>query len=1015
MRIKKLLAFLFCLSLLPLNALPVAQADDSDIFGANIQPNVMILLDSSGSMATDQVPAQLYDPGTAYPPAVQSGTTYYNAVQVYKDPSSSNKWGNYANTVALVSCGTGAQTTAIQNTLNTGGTWTGNTCGGTSHTLATGNYVNYSKSAAGALDYKINIARRVLTKLINGTDGVRMGLAIYKNNTSNSTNDGAAILAPIGSTQATMVAALTGWTPANYTPLGEALRDIGTYYKHQAVWSYNISAGTYTKTTFADPIQYDCQPNFVIIMTDGLQNGSLDVRTEATNRQTQDHSSAIPGIQKVIVDTVGFAIGTADTTAGANATLQTAATNGGGTFYSTVNESQLEAALEAAIRSIMAASFSFATPTIPTTSATGIARAYLASFESNPSQPLWTGHLKAYNRGADGNVVTDTTTGKPDETTTCFADPPTNSKPCYVWDAGLNHTDPSNKGAMPDSANRVIYTATAINGSRENFTLANTNITATRLGVASTARDSLINFIRGLDAYDQNGDGSTTDERASKLGDIYHSSPVVVTPPFLPGDSSYLTWSATDAIKNRTTILLAGANDGMLHAFRESDGVELWAFIPPDLLDNLKDLSQSVPHEFFVDSSPIAADIKVNGSWKTIVVFGERRGGPYYHALDITDPTNPIYLWSFTDSKIAETWSEPAIGKVKMNCGSGCTEKYVLFVGGGYDTASNNSLGKAVFAVDANTGAKLWEYYYATGATDDRKYMNFSVPGNPLALDLSNDGYIDRLYIGDVGGQIWRFDLNPNPTATDGTAGVAHLTAGMVDNWTGRRFFRPVLDTATADPNPPAAGEYYPTQAIYSPPNAALDTSGNLWLYFGTGDRNHPNIATTTNRFYGMKDTGQTTTLHETDLVAASTITATTTITNGWYVVLPASEKVLSAADVFNSVAFFSTFTPSTTVACGTGGGTAKLYAVQMTNAYAAIDWGTSLPYTTASPSDATKARAKTIGTGIPSKPVVIISDTGATVTTSVIAATTSQQLPSNPAPPPTSMRNILYWKENFQ
>jgi len=1004
MRIKKLLAFLLCLALIPLNVpLPVARADDSDIFGANIQPNVMIFLDSSGSMETDQIPAQVYVSTTAYPPAVQSGTTYYDAVKVYKDPSSSQKWGDYANTVALVSCGTTAQTTTIRNALNTDGKWTGNTCGGTNHTLATGNYVNYSKSAAGALDKKINIARRVLTKLINNTDGVRMGLAKFKNDAGTLNGDGAYVVAPIGSAKATMVAGLSGWTPANYTPLGEALRDIGTYYK----------GGTFHGQSFASPIQYDCQPNFVIMMTDGLENGHSNIRTEATNRQTQDHSSTIPGTQKVIVDTVGFAIASTDAAA-ANTVLQTAATNGGGKFYSTENEAQLEAALEAAIRSIMAAAFSFATPTIPTTSATGIARAYLASFESNPSQPFWTGHLKAYNRSADGNVVTDTTTGKPDESTTCFVDSPTNTKPCYVWDAGLNHTDPSNKGAMPDAASRVIYTATAINGSREDFSIANTNITAARLGVDSTARDSLINFIRGLDAYDQNANGSTTDQRASKLGDIYHSSPVVVTPPFLPGDSSYQAWSASDAIKNRMTILLSGANDGMLHAFRESDGVELWAFIPPDLLDNIKILSQSVPHEFFVDASPIAADIKVGGSWKTIVVFGERRGGPYYHALDITDPTNPTYMWSFTDSKIAETWSEPAIGKVKMDCGSGCTEKYVFFIGGGYDTPSNNALGKAVFAVDANTGTKLWEYY-RTGATNDSQYMNFSIPGSPLILDLNNDGFIDRLYIGDVGGQIWRFDLNPTATS-----GVAHLTAGMVDNWTGRRFFRPGLDTATADPNPPTAGEYYPTQAIYASLNAALDTSGNLWLYFGTGDRNHPNIMTTTNRFYAVKDTGQTTTLHETDLVAASTITTTTTITNGWYLTLPVSEKILAAADVFNSVAFFSTFTPSTTVACGTGGGTAKLYAVQMTTGYAAMDWSTSLAYSTSTSgtgggSNASNTRSKTIGTGIPSKPIVIISDTGATVTTSVIAATTSQQLPSNPAPPPASMRNILYWKENFQ
>jgi type IV pilus assembly protein PilY1 len=63
-------------------------------------------------------------------------------------------------------------------------------------------------------------------------------------------------------------------------------------------------------------------------------------------------------------------------------------------------------------------------------------------------------------------------------------------------------------------------------------------------------------------------------------------------------------------------------------------------------------------------------DIKASGTWKTIVVFGLRRGGPFYYALDVTDTTNPQWMWSFTDSKIAEAWSEPSMGKVKISSSS---------------------------------------------------------------------------------------------------------------------------------------------------------------------------------------------------------------------------------------------------------------------------------------------------------------------------------------------------------
>jgi type IV pilus assembly protein PilY1 len=48
-------------------------------------------------------------------------------------------------------------------------------------------------------------------------------------------------------------------------------------------------------------------------------------------------------------------------------------------------------------------------------------------------------------------------------------------------------------------------------------------------------------------------------------------------------------------------------------------------------------------------------------------VFGQRRGGKNYYALDITNTTNPQYLWTFNDTNLGETWSEPAIGKVKMS------------------------------------------------------------------------------------------------------------------------------------------------------------------------------------------------------------------------------------------------------------------------------------------------------------------------------------------------------------
>jgi type IV pilus assembly protein PilY1 len=541
-----------------------------------------------------------------------------------------------------------------------------------------------------------------------------------------------------------------------------------------------------------------------------------------------------------------------------------------------------------------------------------------------------------------------------------------------------------------------------VSGARESFTTSNSAITTALLGAAdSTEKNTIIDFLRGTpDINDEDRDGDKTEDRPWKLGDIFHSTPVLVSPPFLTSpDPSYNAFKTAQA--NRTTVLIAGANDGMLHAFRESDGVELWAFIPPDMLDNVGDLTNaSGEHEFYVDSSPIAADVKIGGNWKTIVVFGHRRGGKNYHALDITDTTNPLYLWTFNDTNLGESWSEPAIGKVKMNDG---TDKWVAFVGGGFDStfanySSGSKVSEAFFVIDIGNGAKLWEYYNAASSTDDRQYMNFSIPASPTAVDLNRDGYIDRVYIGDVGGQLWKFDVAP--------AGGATVSGGPVTNWSGKRLFA----AASGQANPPAAGEFYSAQAIFSAPTLAYDDKSNLWVFFGTGDRYHPNNSSA-NRFYGIKENTSMTNgsvLIESNLTNLSS--GSGAVTQGWYVLLASNEKVLAPADVFNSIVLFTTFTPSTAAVCGGGGGDAKLYSINMTTGDAALNLTNSTPLTAG---QAATAMAKSIGTGIPSKPIIIMSESGNRATPYVISGTTNQQISTTQVPQVT-VRKLVGWREVF-
>jgi type IV pilus assembly protein PilY1 len=960
-QMKKAVAVLLSVSLLlisvpPISNVPKARADDSDIFfGANIQPNVMILIDSSQSMS-DAVPTVYYSPTTTYDILNRCGTarnTACTSTVVYKKLGSGSTatYTLYANTVALVS------SSSARTALNSTGYWSGS-IGGTSYSLFVGNYLNAELGVCTSppcTEAKISIAKRVVETLISNTEGVRFGTMKFKSN-------GGQIISPVGTavgtttTSGTLLYGIENMTQTSVgTVLGESVRDAGLYYNGQL-------------TGYSTPIQYKCQANFLVVITDGLYTG-IDPRPQATTLFTHD-ASALAGLQNVIVDTIGFGIGASEpgNALAADDVLRTVASNGGGSFFHTDTADQLEVALQDAIQQIVQATFSFATPVVPTTSTTGSTKAFLASFQSNASRPFWRGYLKAYQRGADGLVPVDAD-GIP-------------LSSALLWDAGTLLS-------LKSPAARIIKTVRS--GTLTDFS----NVTASDLGVSTNAdRDKVVGFIQGVDTFDENANGNITEDREWKLGDIFHSTPVLVTPPFLTSsDSSYTTFKNNNA--TRTSVVIAGANDGMLHAFGESDGQERWAFIPPNLLSKLKNLTvASNQHDFYVDGSPVAADIKIGSTWKTIVVFGERRGGASYYALDITDTTNPQYLWSFTDTKMGETWSTPAVGKVQMADG---TTKFVAFVGGGYDTPSNNDLGKAVFAINLADGTKLWEYYHTASAGDDKQYMNFSLPGDASAVDLNADGFIDKVYIGDVGGQLWKFD----------TSAAATLSGGLVNNWTGKRMFTAPLSGT----NPPASGEYTPAQAIYSAPIPAFDTLGNVWVYFGTGDRNHPNNAGT-NRFYGIKDnTSMTNASPLTEASLSNVTSADATVTQGWFFTLASNEKVLAAADVFNSVVFFSTFTPTSVVACDTGGGAANLYAVQMLTGYGAIDFATGYALTS---TDHSTTRSHSLGTGIPSSPIIVVTTTGTTVTASITDLTTSNQFPANPGPAPSNMKRVLYWREVF-
>ena len=828
---------------------------------------------------------------------------------------------------------------------------------------------------------KMDSAKAAAIDIVTNTSGMRFG--VFRFNTDST---GAHIVAPVGTAVSSIVSSINGMTPTGATPLGRATDDVeeyffGTYqegvttsgtgecnrghghghsYGHGTSGRDTDSCRTTSLVSYPSPIQYECQKNFLIIITDGLPNGEATnlVSDVATSLYTTDHSSTLTGMQNVVVYTVGF-----NTPEGTALLTQTAA-NGGGQFYAVDDSDTLSTALHAILSDVGSKVYTFNAPLIPSTGTSGAGKAYLGSFDPDPIKPFWPGYIKAYTTDSAGMIVVQSD-GTPDPST-------------LAWEAGALL-----KAKAPSS--RTIFTY--FSSARQDFNTTNASITTAMLGLTLSAdRTKLINFVRGVDTYDENLNANTTETRSWVLGDPFHSTPALVIPP--PGtssDSTYQTFKTAQA--SRTKVLLVGANDGMLHAFRESDGQELWGYIPQDELATLKNLRPtSLTHPYFVDSSPMITDIKVGSTWKTVVIFGERKGGMYYHCLDITDPTSPTFLWSFTDTRMGETWSEPALGVIKM---SDSTLRYVAFVGGGYSSTSNNSLGKAVFAINLADGSKLWQYYNTNSA--DNQYMNYSLAASPVALDTDNDGDLDRVYIGDVGGQIWKFDVSP----------LATTSSGLINNWTGKRLFTAV----PAQANPPASGAFAPAQAIYTRAAFANDSSGNLWLYIGTGDRNAPNSASS-NYFYGIKE--NTSMTNATALAPTSLVDApatNTTITQGWKLALSSTEKVLADPEVNANAVYFTTYIPNSVATCVAPGGVARLYACQMTNGDSAWDWTGHTSRT----GENNNVRYEVIGSGIPSRPTTIAG----TSNDAIVIGTTDGQIVSETRTRSIT-KKVVYWREVY-
>ena len=1098
-------------------------ADDTEIFsaasGGTIGPNIMFIIDTSGSMGTQVTTQTPYDPNGTYPVDSNAATnngyncsTAFDETAVYFAQGSSGnlpscnsnskqplsyfnctsgvaalgtsgyvtdaivQWKRISKRVKGVTTYTYAWTPTLQGSTSTTQTylackgdypgpgpfpttatdiigsltspdytntpsliyWSNGASTQTQYTMYTGKYLNYAYYVTTTvIGTRISVVQSAATSLINSLSNVNIGLMRYSDNSNNSSpciNQGSlasedciaqggmvvAPIAPIATARTSLLASLNSYQAGGYTPLSETMFEAYKYFSGGSVVFGNTSydgngafpsvaasrvGNTLSSNTYLTPVQYSCQKNFVVYLTDGLPTEDNQADTLITGLPNEatlggpcddttlppysnlaggwgptqtagkclsaltkymfntDMNPGMAGQQNVQTYFIGF--GNDPGLAQAFGYLQSAATKGGGQAYSAGDLTTLQTALTSIVSNILQISTTFTAPTVAVNAfnrTQTLNDLYVSVFQPATTYH-WPGNIKRYL--LQNGVIVDAN-GLPavDASSGFFL-----SSAKSFWSSAADGATISAGGAanqipfwnLTSTPHRNVFTYIGANPgspvdltSSTNYAMDTTNplLTTTLLNVTTAANlTNVINFIRGEDVRDANGNGIINENRFV-MGDPLHAQPAVVI------------YGGTTGAPDPTDGVIYGAeNGGMLHAISSVSGQELWAFVPQDVLPDLRLSYINAPAAtkmYELDGSVRVIKYDSNGDGvvdpaagdRVIIYVGQGRGGSNYYAVDVTDRNHPKFMWQIGASQlpaIGQAWSNPVIAKVNV-AGGGQTsvQKLVLIFAAGYDLAEEtpayagpitpgaDTVGMGLYMVDAVSGTLLWSAgAIGSGANLQLVRMDHAITADVAVLDTNGDGYADRMYVGDLAGQLWRFDI------TNGNAPASLVAGGVIASLGAHDLTTPTL----AD-----SRRFYNTPDVASVQKKGQATFMNVAI--GSGYRGHPLNIGTQDRMYAVRDYLPFTAMTQAQYIALTPIkdsdltdiTASVTPTLpanavGWKLLLnqPGNswlgEKVLSPASTFNNDILFTTYTPnqsSGAASCQPTLGLNRFYAISV-------------------------------------------------------------------------------------
>jgi outer membrane protein assembly factor BamB len=396
----------------------------------------------------------------------------------------------------------------------------------------------------------------------------------------------------------------------------------------------------------------------------------------------------------------------------------------------------------------------------------------------------------------------------------------------------------------------------------------------------------------------------------------------VEVPPALGDPGRHAPLVVADEDSGRSFVL-AGTQDGLLHAFDADSGVEQWAWIPEELRPRLPELMRDEPmfaRSHGIDGALVLHE-RATGDGHRWLLFGLGRGGARYYTLDLERIGDPRLAWSFglPDAHV-QARGEPVVTRLGIAGSGQSAGNWVVLLPGGYDTrfdapdATAIGAGGTLLVVDAESGRLLWSL---DGFT--------SLPSAPRALDLDGDGDLDRAYLIDVTGNLWRIDFASGAAAAD--LAVARRIARL---GTGAHRFFATPDVAVVQ--------------------RGADT--RLAIAVGSGALTRPRDTSQVDRIYVLFDSLTGTPpveVEESELFDATAGTAALPAdARGWFFRLEengAGEKVIGPTVSFDHALRFQTYQPLPPDAdkpCGPPRGVTRRYA---------LDLRTALPRNTAAES----------------------------------------------------------------